>query len=222
MFSDFRRIFKPTKEERRQDLELFLKMHTDNIGKCCTCIHKIESHAPGFVTDDGSCDVKSLVFFKKVWADGKEPECPRYEEDTEYPKTLKQQIKLLDIEYPPLNDSFSNKKKDTYELTDLEIPSAPNEIFSPLKNMIHKVTEEYFGMIRGKLLEYGLSNNSDYSRVSTVCYPVRYDGIERPYIDYYIDEKFKFRVYATVKENFDNDNLRCSYTMNYRIEEEEE
>lgn len=220
MFADFRRTFKPTKEERKQDLELFLKMHTDNIGKCCTCIHKIESHAPGFVVDDGSCDVKSPVFFKKVWADGKEPECPQYEEDTEYPKTLKQQIELLDVEYPPIVNRFP--QKDTYELTNLEIPSAPDEMFAPLKNMIHKVTEEYFGMIRGKLLEYGLSDNSDYSRVSTVCYPVQHDGVEHPYIDYYVDEQFKFRVYATVKENFDNDNLRCSYTMNYRIEEEEE
>lgn len=219
MFSDFRRIFKPTKEEQRQDLELFLKIHTDNIGKCCTCIHKIESHAPGFVTDDGSCDVKSPVFFKKVCAIEEEPECPQYEEDKEYPEMLKRKIELLDAEYPPIVNRFP--QKDTHKLTDLEIPSVPDEMFAPLKNMIHKVTEEYFGMIREKLLEYGLNNNSDYSRVSTVCYPVQYDGIEHPYIDYYIDEQFKFRVYVTITEKFDNDNLRCSYAMNYRIEEEE-
>lgn len=213
MFADFRRTFKPTKEERRQDLELFLKMHTDNVGKCCTCIHKIESHAPGFVVDDGSCDVKSPVFFKKVWADGKEPECPQYKEDTEYPKTLKQQIELLDAEYPPLIDKFP--QKNGYKLVD-------SETYSALKNMMVEVTGEYLKMIREKLLEYGLNNNNDYSRVSTVCYPIQYDGVEHPYIDYYVDEQFKFRVYATITENFDDDNLKCSYTMNYRIEEEEE
>lgn len=219
MFSDFRRIFKPTKEERRQDLELFLKMHTNNIGRCSTCIHKIESHAPGFVTDYGSCDVKSPVFFKKVCAVGEEPKCPKYEEDTVYPMLLRRQIELLDEECTPIVNKFP--RKDSFELTDIEIPSAPDEMFAPLKNMLHKVTEEYFEMIRGKLLEYGLNSNSDYSRVSTVFYPIQYDGIEHPYIDYYIDEQFKFRVYATITENFDNDNLKCSYTMNYRIEEGE-
>lgn len=218
MFSDFRRIFKPTKEERKKDLELFLKMHTNNIGRCSTCIHKIESDAPGFVTDYGSCDVKSPVFFKKVCAIEEEPECPQYEEDTAYPELLKQQIKLLDVEYPPLNDSFSHKK-DICELKNRKFPSVPDEVFGRVKNTFHEVADQYFEMIREELLKYDITDAKDYSRVSIIRYQTHYDSKEHPFTDYYIDEQFKFRVYATVEENFDNHNLIYSYTMNYRIEE---
>lgn len=163
MFADFRRTFKPTKEERRQDLEVFLKMHTNNIGRCCTCIHKIESHAPGFVTDDGFCDVKSPVFFKKVCAIGEEPECPRYEEDKEYPEMLKQKIELLDVEYPPLNDSFRNYK---------------NDMFDSFKEYTQEKVKEFDKMIFNKLKKHGIEDLKDFSRVQAVPQMTRNEGIE--------------------------------------------
>lgn len=163
MFSDFRRIFKPTKEEQRQDLELFLKMHTNNIGRCCTCIHKIESHAPGFVTDDGSCDVKSPVFFKKVCAIGEEPECPQYEEDTEYPKTLKQQIELLDVKYPLLNDSFPNTEKNAID---------------EFKEYSKTKVKEFDEMIFNELKKYGIEDLKDFTRVQAIPQMTRNEGIE--------------------------------------------
>lgn len=163
MFSDFRRIFKPTKEERKKDLELFLKMHTNNIGRCCTCIHKVESHAPGFVTDEGSCDVKSPVFFKKVCVIGEEPECLQYEEDTEYPKTLKQQIELLDVEYPPLNDSFQNYK---------------NDMLDPFKEYTQAKVKEFDKMIFNELKKHGIEDLKDFSRVQAVPQMTRNEGIE--------------------------------------------
>lgn len=176
MFSDFRRIFKPTKEEQRQDLELFLKMHTDNIGRCCTCIHKIESHAPGFVTDDGSCDVKSSVFFKKVCAIGEEPECPQYEEDTEYPKTLKQQIELLDVEYPPLNDSFSNTEKDAID---------------EFKEYSKTKVKEFDEMIFNELKKHGIEDLKDFTRVQAIPQTTFDRGIEVA-SKWYVDGEYVF------------------------------
>ena len=37
MIASFRRTFLPTPEEQIQDLEMILKLHTEQIGYCSTC-----------------------------------------------------------------------------------------------------------------------------------------------------------------------------------------
>lgn len=111
-FCSFRRIFQPTKEERIKDLELLIRLHEKHIGCCSTCIHHEGSHMPGFVTDYGECKKDAPWFVVKVAPlDNEALCCPFYEENTEYVELLKQQIKLLNIEYPPLNDHFPDRKE---------------------------------------------------------------------------------------------------------------
>lgn len=96
MFASFRRIFKPTKEEQIQDLELILRLHSEQIGKCSTCENYIPTEMPGFVTDYGRCKARSPVFDHKVATYGDpEPECSLYLESTDYIDDVKERISKL-------------------------------------------------------------------------------------------------------------------------------
>lgn len=77
-----RRIFCPTKEEEIEDYERILQIHKNNIGECCTCIHRIptDPYLPGFVTDYGKCMWEMFHFEDKVCRLRK-IECEHYEEN---------------------------------------------------------------------------------------------------------------------------------------------
>lgn len=84
MIASFRRTFLPTPEEQIQDLEMILKLHTEQIGYCSTCKNHISSDMPGIVTDYGSCNVDSPVFAAKVCG-LRENTCPLYIEESVEP-----------------------------------------------------------------------------------------------------------------------------------------
>lgn len=91
MFSNFRKTFKPTKEEKIKLYEDLLENHNRQIGHCSTCIHFVGSDAPGFVTDYGTCKLAKDVFPTKVCSMS-DVICDDYEEITNYPMYLEQLI----------------------------------------------------------------------------------------------------------------------------------
>ena len=92
MIASFRRTFLPTPEEQIQDLEMILKLHTEQIGHCSTCKNHISSDMPGIVTDYGSCNVDSPVFAAKVCG-LRENTCPLYIEESVEP--IKREIERI-------------------------------------------------------------------------------------------------------------------------------
>lgn len=92
MIASFRRTFLPTPEEQIQDLEMILKLHTEQIGHCSTCKNHISSDMPGIVTDYGSCNVDSPVFAEKVCGLSEET-CPLYMEESVEP--IKREIECI-------------------------------------------------------------------------------------------------------------------------------
>ena len=51
MFASFRKIFKPTIDERIDFLKGIITLHKNAIGRYCTCTQQMESTMPGCVTD---------------------------------------------------------------------------------------------------------------------------------------------------------------------------
>lgn len=99
-FASFRKVFKPTIDERIDFLKGIITLHKNAIGKCCTCTHHIESIMPGFVTDYGRCEKKCKHFPSKVCG-LKEIECSEYEEVS------------LEKEYKEL-EKLQNEHEDTF------------------------------------------------------------------------------------------------------------
>lgn len=92
MMTNFRRTFFPTPEEQIQDLEMILRVHEGQIGKCSTCENHIPSDMPGFVTDYGKCKTGSPIFIEKVCG-LKDESCPLYIEKSVEP--IKQKIERI-------------------------------------------------------------------------------------------------------------------------------
>ena len=98
MMASFRRTFLPTPEEQIQDLEMVLRLHTEQIGHCSTCKNHISSDMPGIVTDYGSCKADSPVFAAKVCG-LKDGSCPLYAEKSVEP--IKREIESIKQNRPP-------------------------------------------------------------------------------------------------------------------------
>ena len=98
MTASLRRTFSPTPEEQIQDLEMILRLHAEQIGRCSTCERHTPSDMPGHVTDHGGCTVDSPLFPAKVC--GLEDKiCPLYVERSV--ESLEKEIERLKQERPP-------------------------------------------------------------------------------------------------------------------------
>ena len=96
--ASFRRTFLPTPEEQIHDLEMVLRLHTEQIGYCSTCENYIASNMPGFVTDYGNCRVDSPVFAEKMCGI-KDEKCSLYAEKSVEP--IKEEIERIKKSRPP-------------------------------------------------------------------------------------------------------------------------
>lgn len=70
---------------------------------------------------------------------------------------------LLDVEYPPLNDSFQNYK---------------NDMLDSFKEYTQAKVKEFDKMIFNELKKYGIEDLKDFSRVQAVLQMTRNEGIE--------------------------------------------
>lgn len=84
MVINFDRIFKPTDEEIVEDLEMLLKIHRDQIGKCSTCEHYVSSSYSG---DYGECK-KNMDYFEEKVCGLQKIECSEYIENTSIYKII--------------------------------------------------------------------------------------------------------------------------------------
>lgn len=87
MLADFRKVFFPSPEEEKKDLERTVKLYFSHVGYCCTCAHHEESEMPGFVVDYGECRLNVPDFPEKACAPV-EAGCELYETDAEQVKHL--------------------------------------------------------------------------------------------------------------------------------------
>lgn len=91
---NFRKNFKPTKEERIKRYEALLNIHEKLIGCCSTCKNYKETNTNGFVTDYGECKFKKILFIHKVFSN-QNLECDSYEENINIVEEIKKHIKEL-------------------------------------------------------------------------------------------------------------------------------
>lgn len=88
-----------------QDLEMILRLHTEQVGKCSTCENHIPSDMPGVVTDYGKYIVESPIFASKVCG-LKEEICPLYIEESVEP--IRREIERIKQRCAPEREEDTN------------------------------------------------------------------------------------------------------------------
>lgn len=152
--ADFKKIFKPTKEQEFEQYKKMLAIHKSQIGHCTTCLRYAPSTMPGFVTDYGeclSCMVEKEEFTKRVVSSFDEASlnpCEFYVEDTARTSMIEQAIRKLEEsiqadELTKMRDILMDASAVTYEAEGSMKPVTGSPYLEAFVPYGHRITVDF-------------------------------------------------------------------------------